>query len=152
MWTNKHGAISMFWRTEQSQPGQGQARRCQAGELACYKRATDVPQKGAVACFSTRRAPSSPHHACGLNGALFLHFCGPLAVAQAGRLVGVLEREKACGTLQRGGISSKGLEALLWLSEGGCFKKSNFSNRLWGRGWRPRIPWGCELQKGVTEK
>lgn len=35
---------------------------------------------------------------------------------------------------------------------GGDFKKSNFSNHVWEMGWRPRIPWGSILQKGVTEK
>ena len=36
--------------------------------------------------------------------------------------------------------------------EGGVFQKSNFSNHVWATGWRPRIPWGSVLQKGVTEK
>ncbi|AGE26892.1 hypothetical protein H045_14135 [Pseudomonas poae RE*1-1-14] len=71
-------------------------------------RANDVPQIGAVACYRrsgravfTRRAPSSPHHACGLNGAFFLRPCGPLAAASAGRLLGVLERSETCRTLRR---------------------------------------------------
>lgn len=103
----------MFSPAEQSQSGQAQAHRCQVGELACYMWATDVPQMVAVACFSTQRAPSSPHLACGLKGSLFLRPCGSLPAAQAGRLLGVVEELKACGTLHRGGISSKGLEALL---------------------------------------
>ena len=117
----------------------------------CADRATDVLH-GALTCFSTRRAPSSPHLACGLNGSLFLHFCSSLAMAQAGRLVGVLGVSEPCGTLHQVGISSKGLEALPWRYEGGYFKKSNFSNQRWGVGWRPRIPWGLELQKGVTNR
>lgn len=50
--------------------------------------------------FITRRAPSSPHLACGLNGSFFLRTCGPLSAAQAGRLLGVLEGAETCGTLR----------------------------------------------------
>jgi hypothetical protein len=63
MWTNKHGALSMFRPTEQSQPGEAQAGRCQAGELACHIWATDVPQVGqwrASALGARRRPPTSP--------------------------------------------------------------------------------------------
>lgn len=48
----------------------------------------------------TWRAPSSPHHACGLNGSLFLRTCGSLSAAQAGRLLGVLVGAETCGTLR----------------------------------------------------
>ena len=89
-----------------------------AGGLACHpgRRGNDVPHFGAVACYRragravfTRRARSSPHLACGLNGSFFLHTCGPLSAAQAGRLVGIVGRSKACGTLHRGVNSLSGL-------------------------------------------
>ena len=62
----------------------------------------------------TRRAPSSPHLACGLNGSFFLRPCGPPSATEAGRLLGVVGMLKTCGTLHRGGYSSKRLKASLW--------------------------------------
>ena len=62
---------------------------------------------GAVTCFITRRAPSSPHLACGLNGSFFLRTCGPFTAAQAGALLGVVEKLKACETLRRWVVFAK---------------------------------------------
>jgi len=64
----------------------------QIGLQACYN--------GAVTCFSTRRAPSSPHLACRLNGSIFLQPCGLLSAAPAGRLLRVLDGAETCGTLR----------------------------------------------------
>lgn len=66
--------------------------RATIGLQACHN--------GAVTCFTTRRAPSSPHLACGLNGSFFLRICGPPSAAQAGRLLGVLEGAEPCVTLR----------------------------------------------------
>ena len=46
------------------------------------------------------RAPSSPHLARGLNVSFFLRTCGPFTAAQAGALLCVVGRLKACGTLR----------------------------------------------------
>ena len=54
-----------------------------------------------AACDGLVRAPSSPHLACGLNGSLLLHTCGPFKAAQAGALLVVVGGLKACGTLRR---------------------------------------------------
>lgn len=71
--------------------------------MARKQRATNrgigVLQTSARTAF-TWRAPSSPHHACGLNGSFFLQPCGPLSAAQAGCLLGVLEGAEPCGTLR----------------------------------------------------
>lgn len=116
----------------------------QIGLQACYR--------GAVTCFSTRRAPSSPHLACGLNGSFFLRPCGHPKAALAVGLLGVVGRSKACGTLHRRGFSLKAFKGSAVEGEGGSLKKSNFSNLPAETAWRPRIPWDLRLQKGVTEK
>ena len=132
-----------------------------AGGLACHpgRRGNDVPHFGAVACYRragravfTRRARSSPHLACGLNGSFFLHTCNPLNTALAGGRFPISELGNTCGTLHRGGILWEGLGGSLVEGEGGSLKKSNFSNLPTETVWRPRIPWVKRLQKGVTEK
>lgn len=92
--------------------GRPDARGCGlpgAGALACHneRRGNAVPQVGAVTCYMrlgrpvfTRRAPSSPHHACGLNGAFFLHTCTQLKLARAGGCARECGVGKACRSLQ----------------------------------------------------
>jgi len=91
--TNKHGASGAAWLAPRKLPIVRGVGVPQIGLQACHN--------GAVTCFTTRRAPSSPHLACGLNGAFFLRPCGPLSAAQAGRMLGVLVGTETCGTLRR---------------------------------------------------
>jgi hypothetical protein len=89
---NKHGAPGLLCCHSGS---------CQQiGELACHISGFRRATKGAVTCFTTRRAPSSPHLACGLNGSFFLHTCGPLNTAPAGGALGIVGWSKTCGTLR----------------------------------------------------
>ena len=149
---NKHGGFQHVSAREQSHPGAVLGSPLpgrgfgvlQAGPLACYI--------GAEACFITRRAPSSPHLACGLNGSFFLLPCGQPNAALAGGLLGVVGWSKACGTLRPGRISLKAFKGSAVEGEGGGIKKSNFSNLPTETVWRPRIPWGLRLQKGVIKK
>lgn len=59
-WANKYGALSLFEPTEQLKPEQALARRCLAGELACYMWATDVPHRGSGVLQHSARAVVPP--------------------------------------------------------------------------------------------
>lgn len=96
---------------------------------------------GAVACFTTRRAPSSPHLACGLNGAFFLRTFGPFTAAQAGALLCVLGRLKACGTLRRWVVFARLTGAHGWQDSVGASGKGLVFFELGVISWKSRICW-----------
>jgi len=104
--------------------------------------------KTEVGPFSTWRAPSSPHLACGLNVSFFLRTCARPNPAKAGGCARECWVEKACGTLHRGCDSGEDW-MLCSYREGGGLRKSNFGNCIELSVWRPRIPWVWELQREV---
>lgn len=55
---------------------------------------------GAVTCFFTWRAPSSPHLACGLNVSFFLHSLQLLRRGHGWGCSGIAVGEKACESLR----------------------------------------------------
>ncbi len=90
--TNKHGASGATWlapRELSTIRGVGVPHN---GLQACHI--------GAVTCFTARRAPSSPHLACGLNGSFFLRTCGLIPAVKAGRSFSFQEGAETCGTLR----------------------------------------------------
>ena len=89
---NKHGASEAARLATSELPTMWGVGVPHLGVQACHK--------GAVTCFSTRRAPSSPHLACGLNGSLFPHFCTPSKTSAAGGCRNVSRLSKACGNLR----------------------------------------------------
>lgn len=61
---------------------------------------------GSFPSFSTRRAQSSPHDACGLNRSLFLHPCTGLCAARYVACAAFSQLGKPCKTLQRSPFSA----------------------------------------------
>ncbi len=90
---NKHGASEAVRLATSELPTTWGVGVPHIGVQACHI--------GVVTCFGTRRAPSSPHLACGLNGSLFLRFCTLVKTTQAGGRIPISEFLNTCGTLRR---------------------------------------------------
>jgi hypothetical protein len=151
MWTSKHGALACFGlpsSRRQDRPRFAAARtgswRATCGQLTCHKWGSGVLQHSARAVVPPPRLRAK-----------WVVFSAPLRTTLGGSGWASGWR---CGEVQS--LRNPAPRAYFFgrsgyvavQVEGGYFKKSNFSNHIWAMGWRPRIPWGSVLQKGVTEK